>query len=109
MLFPDEKTRTLSQKHSSGLNQKFPCFFQLDEKHIPHITLVHGELKDTDLEKISQKLSMISKDFHEISVLPVDVRRGVDVKTFIGVYFNPSQFVQQERTVLASLFCLLAV
>lgn len=88
VLLSDEKTANKIKRASSDLNEKFPCFFKLDQTHIPHATLLHADINDENLEKIIVSVENIANSSKQINVLSQDLRRGFMFRTLIGVYFK---------------------
>lgn len=88
VLLPEKKTAIKLKQTSDILSKNFSCFFKLDSTHIPHATLLHGDVKDEGLEEIIDSVENIANLHKLISVVPQDLRSGFMFKTLIGVYFK---------------------
>lgn len=97
----NEDTELRVKSASDKLNNKFPSFFKLDSAHIPHATLLHGDVNDEDLEKIIYSVENVVSSIKSISVIPQDLRRGFMFPTLLGVYFkDESEILTIRQKVL---------
>jgi 2'-5' RNA ligase len=100
VLLLDNKTEVKVREASVILNDKFPCFFKLDSTHIPHLTLLHAEIKDENFEKVLDCVKSIVNSNDVINLDAQDLRNGTVVKTFIGIYFKNDVVLNLQKIVL---------
>lgn len=99
VLLPDERGNILFKQYSKALNQNFQCFFELGDNAIPHITLVHLQINESDFDKLKKDLRKIGEQTKQLSVSFDYPDRGETDERFIGIYKNDERILKLRDTI----------
>jgi 2'-5' RNA ligase len=103
-LLPDKDTDRLVKERSALLSSQLPTHFTLDGQHIPHVTIVHIDCEEEQLENIKNIVQSIAQREKAISVEADSIQPDINDGTYIGVYFKEKQEIVALRDkVLASI------
>jgi len=68
LLIPSEEMYTQALQLNSKINANNPKTIKLDENHVPHITLLQGYIKETDLWKVTKALNSLYENIAQDSL-----------------------------------------
>lgn len=99
VLLPDERGNELFKQYSKKLNEGFQCFFELGENAIPHITLVHFQIEESNFERLKEDIEKIAEQTEKIGISFEYANRGASDERFIGVYRSDERVLKLRDAV----------
>jgi 2'-5' RNA ligase len=100
VLLPDITTETLVKKYSLLLASELPTLFTLDDKHLPHVTVLNVDIEDEHLERIVTEIQSVAKHQNTINVQSEEIK--CEEGTFMGLYFKENHQIVALRETIAN-------
>lgn len=101
VLLPDSEGDKIFKEYSEEIVKNYSSLFELGKGCISHVTLIHAQIEDKNIDKVKEILRSFSDKTSSLNVAFDYKKREVETNNYISIFFENDKEITDLRDTLS--------